>query len=65
AKIGAEVAKESAKNEKIMKKSLKAKFIAYAYAPRLICVRISMTWAARPSWNRTLCVCTSGQIEAY
>ncbi|MED6165088.1 hypothetical protein PIB30_096286 [Stylosanthes scabra] len=55
AKIGAKVAKESARNEKITKKRLKAKFSAYAYAPRLICKRIAMTWAARPSWNRTLC----------
>ncbi|MED6116263.1 hypothetical protein PIB30_098482, partial [Stylosanthes scabra] len=22
---------------------------------RLMCVRIAMTWASRPSWNRTLC----------
>ncbi|MED6153784.1 hypothetical protein PIB30_105363, partial [Stylosanthes scabra] len=36
-KIGAEVAKESARNEKITKKSLEARFSAYAYAPRLIC----------------------------
>ncbi|MED6139563.1 hypothetical protein PIB30_085048 [Stylosanthes scabra] len=53
--IGPEVAKESARNEKITKKSLDAKFSAYAYAPRLICVRITMTCAARPGWNRTLC----------
>ncbi|MED6112697.1 hypothetical protein PIB30_063899 [Stylosanthes scabra] len=33
AKLGAEVAKESARNEKIAKKSLKAKSRAYAYAP--------------------------------
>ncbi|MED6213512.1 hypothetical protein PIB30_094133 [Stylosanthes scabra] len=32
AKFGAEVAKESARNEKIAKKSLKAKSRAYAYA---------------------------------
>ncbi|MED6175020.1 hypothetical protein PIB30_074580, partial [Stylosanthes scabra] len=57
-KIGVEVAKESARNEKITKKSLEARFSAYAYAPRLIWVRIAMTWAARPSWNRTLCVRT-------
>ncbi|MED6115105.1 hypothetical protein PIB30_087018, partial [Stylosanthes scabra] len=29
---------------------------SYAYAPRLMCVRIAKTWAARPSWNRTPCV---------
>ncbi|MED6196529.1 hypothetical protein PIB30_048313 [Stylosanthes scabra] len=34
AKFGAEVAKESARNEKIAKKSLKAKSRAYAYAPK-------------------------------
>ncbi|MED6221254.1 hypothetical protein PIB30_052660 [Stylosanthes scabra] len=34
AKFGAEVAKESARNEKIAKKSLKAKPRAYAYAPK-------------------------------
>ncbi|MED6109859.1 hypothetical protein PIB30_037427 [Stylosanthes scabra] len=34
AKFGAEVAKESARNEKITKKSLKAKSRAYAYAPK-------------------------------
>ncbi|MED6111672.1 hypothetical protein PIB30_054488 [Stylosanthes scabra] len=34
AKFGAEVAKESAGNEKIAKKSLKAKSRAYAYAPK-------------------------------
>ncbi|MED6113150.1 hypothetical protein PIB30_068148 [Stylosanthes scabra] len=33
AKFGAEVAKKSARNEKITKKSLKAKSRAYAYAP--------------------------------
>ncbi|MED6198535.1 hypothetical protein PIB30_067307 [Stylosanthes scabra] len=49
AKIRAEVAKESTRNEKITKKSLKTKFSAYVYAPRLICVRIAMIWAALPS----------------
>ncbi|MED6137941.1 hypothetical protein PIB30_069705 [Stylosanthes scabra] len=34
AKFGAKVAKESATNEKIAKKSLKAKSKAYAYAPK-------------------------------
>ncbi|MED6164008.1 hypothetical protein PIB30_085444 [Stylosanthes scabra] len=34
AKIGAEVAKESMRNEKITKKSLGAKSSAYAYAPK-------------------------------
>ncbi|MED6161294.1 hypothetical protein PIB30_059393 [Stylosanthes scabra] len=34
AKFGAEVAKESARSEKIVKKSLKAKSRAYAYAPK-------------------------------
>ncbi|MED6123516.1 hypothetical protein PIB30_049930 [Stylosanthes scabra] len=34
AKFGAEVAKESTRNEKITKKSLKAKSRAYAYAPK-------------------------------
>ncbi|MED6187647.1 hypothetical protein PIB30_078342 [Stylosanthes scabra] len=34
AKFGAKVAKESARNEKIAKKSLKAKSRAYAYAPK-------------------------------
>ncbi|MED6162254.1 hypothetical protein PIB30_068637, partial [Stylosanthes scabra] len=34
AKFGAEVAKESMRNEKIAKKSLKAKSRAYAYAPK-------------------------------
>ncbi|MED6122977.1 hypothetical protein PIB30_044951 [Stylosanthes scabra] len=34
AKFGAEVAKESARNEKIAKKSLKVKSRAYAYAPK-------------------------------
>ncbi|MED6153488.1 hypothetical protein PIB30_102484 [Stylosanthes scabra] len=33
-KFGAKVAKENARNEKIAKKSLKAKFRAYAYAPK-------------------------------
>ncbi|MED6199020.1 hypothetical protein PIB30_072097 [Stylosanthes scabra] len=33
-KLGAEVAKESARNEKIRKKSLKAKSRAYAYEPK-------------------------------
>ncbi|MED6114241.1 hypothetical protein PIB30_078492 [Stylosanthes scabra] len=33
-KFGAEVAKESARNEKIAKKSLKTKSRAYAYAPK-------------------------------
>ncbi|MED6125501.1 hypothetical protein PIB30_069094 [Stylosanthes scabra] len=33
-KFGAEVAKESMRNEKIAKKSLKAKSRAYAYAPK-------------------------------
>ncbi|MED6124307.1 hypothetical protein PIB30_057727 [Stylosanthes scabra] len=35
---------------------------AYAYAPRLMCVRIAKTRAARPSWNWTLCVCTRGRV---
>ncbi|MED6151954.1 hypothetical protein PIB30_087224 [Stylosanthes scabra] len=65
AKIGAEMAKENTRNEKITKKILEARFSAFAYASRLICVCIAMTWAARPSWNRTLCVLTSGQIWAY
>ncbi|MED6208230.1 hypothetical protein PIB30_043145 [Stylosanthes scabra] len=34
AKFGAELAKESARNEKIAKKILKAKSRAYAYAPQ-------------------------------
>ncbi|MED6122975.1 hypothetical protein PIB30_044949 [Stylosanthes scabra] len=34
AKFGAEVAKESARNEKIAKKSLKTKSRAYAYVPK-------------------------------
>ncbi|MED6201271.1 hypothetical protein PIB30_093261 [Stylosanthes scabra] len=34
AKFGAEVAKKSARNEEIAKKSLKAKSRAYAYAPK-------------------------------
>ncbi|MED6126561.1 hypothetical protein PIB30_079654 [Stylosanthes scabra] len=34
AKFGAEVAKESARNEKITNKTLKVKSIAYAYAPK-------------------------------
>ncbi|MED6208359.1 hypothetical protein PIB30_044250 [Stylosanthes scabra] len=34
AKIGAEVAKESARNEKITKKSLETKSSTYAYAPK-------------------------------
>ncbi|MED6127231.1 hypothetical protein PIB30_086036, partial [Stylosanthes scabra] len=34
AKIGTEVAKKSARNEKITKKSLEAKFSAYMYAPK-------------------------------
>ncbi|MED6149402.1 Calcium-transporting ATPase 2, endoplasmic reticulum-type [Stylosanthes scabra] len=34
AKFGAEVAKENARNEKIVKESLKAKSKAYAYAPK-------------------------------
>ncbi|MED6151124.1 hypothetical protein PIB30_079324 [Stylosanthes scabra] len=34
AKFGAEVAKESARNKKIAKKSLKAKSRAYVYAPK-------------------------------
>ncbi|MED6224583.1 hypothetical protein PIB30_085451 [Stylosanthes scabra] len=34
AKIGAEVDKESARNEKIMQKSLEAKSSAYAYTPK-------------------------------
>ncbi|MED6162442.1 hypothetical protein PIB30_070472 [Stylosanthes scabra] len=34
AKFGVEVAKENARNEKIAKKSLKAKSRAYAYAPK-------------------------------
>ncbi|MED6129461.1 hypothetical protein PIB30_108181, partial [Stylosanthes scabra] len=34
AKIRTEVAKESARNEKITKKSLEAKSSAYAYAPK-------------------------------
>ncbi|MED6109602.1 hypothetical protein PIB30_035196 [Stylosanthes scabra] len=66
AKFGAKVAKESARNEKISKKSLKVKSRAYAYAPkepirthqRSLSVRIAMPWASRPSWNRTICVRT-------
>ncbi|MED6185409.1 hypothetical protein PIB30_056827 [Stylosanthes scabra] len=34
AKFEAELAKESARNEKLAKKSLKAKSRAYAYAPK-------------------------------
>ncbi|MED6200263.1 hypothetical protein PIB30_083385 [Stylosanthes scabra] len=57
AKFGAEVAKESARNEKIAKKSLKAKSRAYVNAPSL-CIRITMPWASHPSLNRTICICT-------
>ncbi|MED6210817.1 hypothetical protein PIB30_067700 [Stylosanthes scabra] len=50
------MAKESARNEKIAKKSLKAKFGAYAYAPKepmhTHCHALAVS---RPSWNRTIC----------
>ncbi|MED6158809.1 hypothetical protein PIB30_036222 [Stylosanthes scabra] len=55
AKIGAEVAKEGARNEEITKKSLEANSDAYVYAPMVTCIRIAKTWASRLSWNRTLC----------
>nr|MED6126651.1 hypothetical protein [Stylosanthes scabra] len=45
AKFGAEVAKESARNEKIAKKSLKAKSRAYVLHQRSLCVPIAMPWA--------------------
>ncbi|MED6114841.1 hypothetical protein PIB30_084387, partial [Stylosanthes scabra] len=45
AKFGAKVAKESVRNEKIAKESLKAKSRAYAYAPKGP-VRIAMHWAS-------------------
>ncbi|MED6112632.1 hypothetical protein PIB30_063309 [Stylosanthes scabra] len=57
AKFGAEMAKESTSNEKMAKKSLKAKSKAYAYAPkgpmRTHCHALG------------LCVRISGQICAY
>ncbi|MED6186735.1 hypothetical protein PIB30_069561 [Stylosanthes scabra] len=55
AKFGGEVAKESARNEKIAKKSLKAPEPMHTHQ-RSLCVRIAITWASRPSWNRTRCV---------
>ncbi|MED6139439.1 hypothetical protein PIB30_083870 [Stylosanthes scabra] len=73
AKIGAEVAKESARNEKITKKSLEDKSSAYAYAPktdvRTHCHDLGGTSRLEPDPMRThlkvLCVRTSGQICAY
>ncbi|MED6133468.1 hypothetical protein PIB30_028534 [Stylosanthes scabra] len=49
AKIGAEVAKEDARNGKSRGKAWRPNSDAYAYAPRFMCVRIAKTWAARPS----------------
>ncbi|MED6172952.1 hypothetical protein PIB30_054696 [Stylosanthes scabra] len=54
AKTGAKVAKEGAKNEEIIKKSLEANSDAYPYAPMVTCVRIAKTWVSRLCWNRTL-----------
>ncbi|MED6129223.1 hypothetical protein PIB30_105865, partial [Stylosanthes scabra] len=73
AKFGGEVAKESARNEKISKKSLKAKSRAYAYAPkepmRTHCHDLGVMSYLEPdhicTHLRGLCVCTNGQICAY
>ncbi|MED6126194.1 hypothetical protein PIB30_075991 [Stylosanthes scabra] len=56
--FGAEVAKESARNEKIAKKSLGPNPEPMRMHQRGLCIRIAMTWASRPSWNRTICVRT-------
>ncbi|MED6214401.1 hypothetical protein PIB30_102693, partial [Stylosanthes scabra] len=73
AKFEAEVAKESARNEKIAKKSLEAKSKAYAYIPKgpmcTHCHDLGVTSNLEPNHMRThlkgLCVRTSGQICAY
>ncbi|MED6176728.1 hypothetical protein PIB30_090957, partial [Stylosanthes scabra] len=72
-KFGAKAAKESARNEKIAKKSLKAKSRAYAYAPkgpmRTHCHDLGITSKLELDHMRThlkgLCICTSGQICTY
>ncbi|MED6162925.1 hypothetical protein PIB30_075076, partial [Stylosanthes scabra] len=73
AKFGAEVAKESARNEKIAKKSLEAKSRAYAYALKgpmhTHCHDLGVTSKLEPDHMCThlkgLCIRTSGQICAY
>ncbi|MED6128848.1 hypothetical protein PIB30_102038 [Stylosanthes scabra] len=58
-KIGAEVAKESVRNEKITKKSLEAKSSAYAYAlktdVRTHCYDLGVTSKLEPDPMLTLC----------
>ncbi|MED6123255.1 hypothetical protein PIB30_047410 [Stylosanthes scabra] len=73
AKIGVEVAKESTRNEKTIKKSLEAKSSAYAYAPktdvRTHCHDLGGTSKLEldpmHSHLKVLCVRNSGQICAY
>ncbi|MED6125417.1 hypothetical protein PIB30_068344 [Stylosanthes scabra] len=71
AKFGAEVAKESARNEKIAKKSLKAKSRAYAYAPkepmRTHCHDLGVTSYLEPDHMRTHLrgLCEKEQKEAW
>ncbi|MED6177862.1 hypothetical protein PIB30_102048, partial [Stylosanthes scabra] len=43
---------------KSRRKSWRPNSDAYAYTLRFMCVRIAKTWAARPSWNWTLCIHT-------
>ncbi|MED6141820.1 hypothetical protein PIB30_107283, partial [Stylosanthes scabra] len=73
AKFGVEVAKESARNEKIAKNSLEAKSRAYAYAPKELmhthCHDLGVTSKLESDHMRMHlkgpCIRTTGQICAY
>ncbi|MED6138920.1 hypothetical protein PIB30_079048 [Stylosanthes scabra] len=65
--------KRERRTRKSRRKAWRPNSDAYAYAPRLMCVRIAKTWAEPPSWNWTLCVHTKtpyayapeAEFEAY